>query len=169
MKAKIKITHLDDCVYYSPSDFAVRVDDTVLEFSSPKADSEGKRGSAQIKLLSNGELVKDEHERYSVDKRNIIWSYDIDIFAIRQFKGFKRFLADNMLTTAEVCDILGLSKTRIYALIQEGALCPAKRSGSGTIFSANEIEAYLKIRMGKYKPSLDKLSLNKNFIPNVND
>jgi hypothetical protein len=93
------------------------VDDNTLEFVSPVEDSHGKRGSAHIKVLSNGKILKDKKEQFSADSRTIIWSDDIEIFVNKKICGNKfrtrEQIADQLLTTQDVSNLLGVSKQQV--------------------------------------------------------
>jgi len=125
-------------VCYTPKDFSIMVDDNTLEFASPVEDSQGKRGSAQIKVLKDGTLLKDNKERFSVDERTVSWSNDIDKFANEKFSCSQN-LADQLLTTLAVSNLLGVSKAQILKYVKQGKLKPVISKPGGTLFAYGKI------------------------------
>lgn len=63
-------------------------------------------------------------------------------------KDLVRFLADQVLTTAEVMEILGVTRQNITRLVKKGDLTPLK-DGS--------VKLYLREEVEELKPRLEKL------------
>lgn len=140
---KVEVDHnMNNSVYFAPKDFSVMVDDNTLEFVSPVVDSQGMKGSAQIKVFTDGTLLKDNKERFSADERSVIWSNDIDAFAIEKFNGTQN-LADQLLTTVAVSTILGISKSQIHQYVKQGKLKPVICNQGGNWFIKEDIIHYL--------------------------
>lgn len=57
----------------------------------------------------------------------------------------RSFLAENLLSTSEAAEILGVSRQRINNLVKSGKLSPVKQSSQGYIFLRGDVEA-LKAR-----------------------
>lgn len=154
---------MNNHVCFSPKDFAIMIDDNTLEFASPVADSQGRRGSAQIKILKDGSLLKDNKERYSVDERSVTWSDDIDDFVIEIEKlgskqCIKQYLVVQLLTTAEVSNILGVSNNQICNYVKQGKLKPVKSNSMGNWFLKDDIIIYLNEKIQKLQLILDRIS-----------
>ncbi|SMO55215.1 helix-turn-helix domain-containing protein [Melghirimyces algeriensis] len=59
-----------------------------------------------------------------------------------------RFLADQILTTAEVMEILGVTRQNITRLVKKGDLTPIKEGS---------VKLYLREEVEELKPRLEKL------------
>jgi excisionase family DNA binding protein len=148
---------MSNSVCYSPKDFTIMADDNTLEFASPVIDSQGKRGSAQIKVLTDGTILKDSKERYSVDEKTVIWSSDIDKFVIEKVFSpsrsdkLREFIADQILTTKEVSKLLGVTRQQISNCVIQGKIEPIKKTRGGCWFTKTDIMRYLTEKGPKYQ------------------
>ncbi len=55
---------------------------------------------------------------------------------------FRTFLADNLLTTSEVAEVLQMSRQRVVELARQGKLVPIKQSSSGLLFLRADVAAF---------------------------
>ncbi|WP_254489195.1 helix-turn-helix transcriptional regulator [Bacillus thuringiensis] len=65
------------------------------------------------------------------------------------------FLHDEILTTPEVMDVLGISKARISKMIKDGKLVPFKKMERVSLFLREDIEEKkkeLEVLRSKYRP-----------------
>ena len=56
----------------------------------------------------------------------------------------KQFIADNIISTGEVAELLGCSRQYINQLIKENKLIPIKKINYITLFLKSDVEARLK-------------------------
>ncbi|MDR1551041.1 MAG: helix-turn-helix domain-containing protein [Hungatella sp.] len=148
---------MNSFVCFTPKDFAIKIDDNTLEFASPVADSQGRRRSAQIKVLTDCTLLKDNKERYSADERSVTWSDDIDDFVIEKL-GNKPNLSEQLLTTLEVSTILGVSKSQICNYVKQGKLKPVISNSGGNWYLKNDIIIHFNEKIQKLQLTLDRIS-----------
>lgn len=66
-----------------------------------------------------------------------------------------RFIQEEVLTTAEVGEILGVTRQRLSALVSSGKLKPVKKVGTVALFLLQHVQALekeLKEGRKKYRP-----------------
>jgi predicted DNA-binding transcriptional regulator AlpA len=141
---------MENTVFYSEDYFTFRIDEKTFEFANLSKDS-GTTGWAQIKVLENGELVKDEKERDT--GRQIVWDDGIDgfirdkFFALEISSNIKELLADELLSTNDVSELLGVSKTCVFKYVKEGKFSPVRAYKGGHWFTKSEITEWVNGRI----------------------
>jgi predicted DNA-binding transcriptional regulator AlpA len=67
----------------------------------------------------------------------------------------RKFIIDEVLTTPEAMEFLGISRSRISSLIKGGKLLPVKKSGAISLFLKSDLEQkrneLISLR-AKYRP-----------------
>ncbi|NPC92866.1 helix-turn-helix domain-containing protein [Bacillus sp. WMMC1349] len=66
-----------------------------------------------------------------------------------------KFIQEEVLTSVEVCELLGVTRQRLSALVTSDKLKPVKKIGSVTLFLLSHVEAQKKeLEAGrkKYRP-----------------
>ncbi|GAB6415609.1 helix-turn-helix domain-containing protein [Bacillus cereus] len=80
--------------------------------------------------------MNDEYIMQPIDKRK--WAYD------------------NILTTPEALELLGISRSRLSHLIKKGKIIPLKKQGCTSLFLREDLEKKLeelKILRAKFQPN----------------
>ncbi|EPZ0458730.1 helix-turn-helix domain-containing protein [Bacillus sp. CD3-5] len=80
--------------------------------------------------------MNDEYIMQPIDKRK--WAYD------------------NILTTPEALELLGISRSRLSHLIKKGKIVPLKKQGCTSLFLREDLEKKLeelKILRAKFQPN----------------
>lgn len=65
----------------------------------------------------------------------------------------RNIIRENVLTTSQVCDLLGISRQQLHNLIIEEKLIPTLKLHYGNIFIKEDVKEYIV----KYKPKYLKI------------
>ena len=71
----------------------------------------------------------------------------------KDIEQLREFITENVLDTAEAAELLGCSRQRIGALVNEGKLTPLKQFGNNRLFLRADIEERIKNLKAKKQPA----------------